>query len=366
MRINYYLYDTLDVKAARLTQIRQTVNNLVYQNIEVTLVLPFQVDDNRHGFDPRVNIVSLSKTAYYLRGWFGLMRYYCSAIQYMKQNHEATSWIYFRHTSLLLMMAYACARKYGCIIYEAHRLVQHGLGRISESYLWNHQAALVTISDSLLTLYRQRYPALQAHNSIAIHDGVDLRLFSSHDSGEARNRLGIDPAAKLVMYVGSLWLIKGVDVLVAAARMRPDIQWYLIGRQMPDFVAWLHSQQLTDNLHIVSEVRHREVPTYLQGADILVIPHPDNQRSQSPLKAFEYLASGKYIIASNAPSLREIMPSTVGWFEPGKSDGLVAAVDDYWHNKEHYDTVAQGNISYVRKFTWDARARAIRDFILSL
>ena len=57
--------------------------------------------------------------------------------------------------------------------------------------------------------------------------------------------------------------------------------------------------------------KHAEIPFYLKMADVLVLPNTAKERISnlhtSPIKLFEYMASGKPIIASSIPSIRQVV-----------------------------------------------------------
>lgn len=58
----------------------------------------------------------------------------------------------------------------------------------------------------------------------------------------------------------------------------------------------------------VGEVSHRELPAALEGVDAFVLPYLDNRltRGISPAKTYECLATGKPVVASPLPALKEI------------------------------------------------------------
>ena len=73
----------------------------------------------------------------------------------------------------------------------------------------------------------------------------------------------------------------------------------------------------------------RDARRRLADADVLVLPNPASaisNRFTSPLKLFDYMASGRPIVASNLPAIREILRDTENavLVEPGNPDALAA------------------------------------------
>src|SRR3989304_5861971 len=119
--------------------------------------------------------------------------------------------------------------------------------------------------------------------------------------------------------------------------------------QSPQHVSWHQSPQ--------------RVPRYLRAADIAVLPFPDNphfSRDMSPLKLFEYMASGMPIIASDLPSVREIVSEKDVFFtKPGNHASLVAAIVESIRNTEEAARKGERGLQLANKYSWDARGRAI-------
>ena len=77
----------------------------------------------------------------------------------------------------------------------------------------------------------------------------------------------------------------------------------------------------------------REVPTYVAAADILVLPTSASiayANYTSPLKLFEYMASGRPVICSNLPVITEILENRRNalFFEADDAPSLTAAVNE--------------------------------------
>ena len=68
---------------------------------------------------------------------------------------------------------------------------------------------------------------------------------------------------------------------------------------------WLRS---LDNVHTFDRVGRRELAATMQACDVGVIPHRDQEclRAMSPLKLYEYLASGLPVVAVDFPPIRGV------------------------------------------------------------
>ncbi len=84
------------------------------------------------------------------------------------------------------------------------------------------------------------------------------------------------------------------------------------------------------------------------------------------MKLFEYMASGTPIIASDVPSIREVVDdSMVTFFE---SDNVQALATEIINIKESKDTYqAKTEIAYkkVSEHTWEKRAKRLTSSFLS-
>lgn len=59
------------------------------------------------------------------------------------------------------------------------------------------------------------------------------------------------------------------------------------------------------NVHLPGTIAHQELPRWLAGFDVALIPFPNNafNRARDPLKVFEYLPGYKPVVATNLPQL---------------------------------------------------------------
>jgi len=144
------------------------------------------------------------------------------------------------------------------------------------------------------------------------HDAHDpARLAELPERGTARSELGLDPERPLVVYTGGLLAWKGVDVLVDAARELPAVQFLVAGGMPADLERVRAHAAGLSNVRLDGFQPPARVPLYLAAADLAVLPNRSkpkiSARYTSPLKAFEYMAAGLPIVASELPSLREVL-----------------------------------------------------------
>lgn len=197
-------------------------------------------------------------------------------------------------------------------------------------------------------------------------DGVDLSRYESLSSREeVRVRYGIAADAFVAGYTGSFgahhdW--KGVDTILAAAAVRPGIFFWLVGGE-PEEVARLRKEALP-NVRFEGYADKRDIPAIQSACDVLILPNREGsamaERHTSPLKLFEYMASGTPILASDLPSAREIVDEkSATFFAPGDASSLCAALDRIRAEPEVSRARAAAARVIAEHYTWQARASRI-------
>jgi glycosyltransferase involved in cell wall biosynthesis len=111
-----------------------------------------------------------------------------------------------------------------------------------------------------------------------------------------------------------------------------------------------------------------DVPGYLSAFDVCVIPSPWNEffaYYTSPLKLFEYMASGRPIVASDLPSTAEILRDggNALLVPPSDPAALAAALRRLQGDPALAGRLSDRALEDVQAYTWDARARSILAFI---
>jgi glycosyltransferase involved in cell wall biosynthesis len=120
--------------------------------------------------------------------------------------------------------------------------------------------------------------------------------------------------------------------------------------------------------HVIGFQPREKIAALLKSADVLVLPNSANPKISalytSPLKLFQYMASGVPIVASDLPSIREILTDeNAFWFLPDDPRSLALQIEYVLSQPELAHMKAARAKDDVKKYTWDARAKNILAFI---
>ena len=259
------------------------------------------------------------------------------------------------------------------VIYEAHRFPSSRLGLELSRWLVNKLDGIVVLTNFLATRYLEL--GIPEKRISVVPDAVDLQDFGVFSKSAARQHLGIDESIFVVMYVGHMYHWKGVDTLVeAATRLSDNEQIWLIGgtpEELPRIEQLAKQLELT-NIHLAGYVPYEHISTYMAAADVLVIPNSgDYDISRfytSPIKLFEYMAAKRPIVASNLPSLREIIvhDETALLVQPDNPISLAIAIQRLQSDSHLSSRLVDNATVLVSKHTWSGRSQRILEFIDSV
>lgn len=203
-------------------------------------------------------------------------------------------------------------------------------------------------------------------NILVAPNAVDLAQFADAEMRE-RSTLGL-PLGHIAMYVGHLYEWKGVGVVVEAARrsVDKDLAFVFVGGTDKDLVVYREKTHDLKNMLFLGHHLRNEIPTLIKSADVLLLPNiPSTQESisyTSPIKMFEYMASGVPIVASDLPSIREVLNDTNSvLIKAGDPIALLSGIR-YVLDRGAQEKAARAK-EQVKRYTWDIRARAIKDFL---
>lgn len=200
---------------------------------------------------------------------------------------------------------------------------------------------------------------LVAHNGS--HAGPPI------EQAEARRTLRLDPSARIVLYAGRVNAEKGLDQLLAMARLRPAVRFVIVGSEGEGPIETL-ARRLA-NVTVVPWQTPQALPAYLAAADVLLIP-PSSEPLRRfgncvlPLKTFSYLAASRPILAPALPDTAELLRDgeTALLVEPDDPTAACGALDRLLGQRDLAARLGAGARLLAEANSWDARAGLLTGF----
>ncbi|MCC7519908.1 MAG: glycosyltransferase family 4 protein [Verrucomicrobiae bacterium] len=379
MKIFYPYPEEFTLNKAREIQTIHTCHALARQGCEVVLGAARRPGLNEHAIldyfrlapHPNLKFVFLPRYLHFT--WDVVISFQTLFLHRLReyvrdaQRENRIDLIYTRH----LKVAEFClkSRFRLPLVFESHEVFS--LGQVDsplkfrrlfdqEQFVYSRVNGLVTISDHLKDYLRQHFP-LRAP-VLRASDGVALDLFSAPENTQA------DP--NLIIYTGSLYGWKGVDTVIKAMRYLPEKRLLILGgtpREIAKKQRLAASWKVSDRCVFRGYVSRAELIRTLRQAAIGVLPNHREEISErftSPLKLFEYMAAGKIIVASDLPSIREILDEEVAWLcPPASPKSLAEAIRATDRDPEAVKRKTEAARARVHDFSWDRRARTVLSFL---
>jgi glycosyltransferase involved in cell wall biosynthesis len=202
------------------------------------------------------------------------------------------------------------------------------------------------------------------------HDGFEAARFARLPSRRrARTELSLPAEAPVVVYTGGLLAWKGADLVVEAARALPAVYFAIAGGMEADVKKLRQRAGGTPNVRIDGFQPPERVALYLAAADLALVPNRSqpaiSAKYTSPLKVFEAMAAGVALVASDLPSLREILAHERDALlvPPDDAAALAQAIERAIGDDGLRRELAQNLHARRAEFTWDARAQRVLDWM---
>jgi glycosyltransferase involved in cell wall biosynthesis len=266
--------------------------------------------------------------------------------------------VYGRDEIVLVVISFLTKKK---IFWESH----DGAWNIWARYLAKRTEGMVVVTKGAVEFYSER--GVPASKLFAVANGIDLEEFAAPESKEAaRQRLGLPIDKKVALYIGRLDGWKGTKTLFEASELLPtNILVAAIGGEKEQ-VEKLRSQY--PKVRFFGFRPFRELGDNQTAADILVLPNTATSdvsvRFSSPMKLFSYMAAGKPIVASDLPSIREILNDTNAiFFTPDDARSLAGAIEKAATDQTAMARIGEAARKDAMRYTWNERAKSILAFL---
>jgi glycosyltransferase involved in cell wall biosynthesis len=263
-------------------------------------------------------------------------------------------------------------------ILEVHDRLKGTLGPWVFSRFCRHSGRkrLAVITNALLKVLETEngiHPS--AEEVVITPNGVEWERFANQpEPGEARYQLNF-PQKPTAAFSGHFYPGRGTNLLYSLAQALPQIQFLWIGGREEDIDYWkskLQTEQVV-NVVLTGFVENSRLPLHLAAADVLLIPFERRIEGSSggnsadicsPMKLFEYMATGRAILTSDLPVIHEVLNETNACFAPPEDlpawlQNLSGLFDDPNLRKR----IAQNARKDAQQYSWKERERkALENF----
>jgi glycosyltransferase involved in cell wall biosynthesis len=200
--------------------------------------------------------------------------------------------------------------------------------------------------------------------------GVTRKVFVIENTGESQDVFPEKPDSradrklsqflgrKIVLYAGTFEHYQGLDLLLQSAKhvaaQRPDVLFLLIGGNQK-FIALYKEMSarlgVESYVEFMDQIPATEVRRYMDAADVLVSPRKSG--TNTPLKIYSYLRSGKPIVATDLVTHTQVLTPEISILTAPEPEafaaGIVRALEDSLENKRLVEAafrVAEDKYSY--------------------
>ncbi len=237
----------------------------------------------------------------------------------------------------------------------------------TERHLVHHLDRIVAATEHERRLLQQIYRVPPARVAV-IPLGVDLGRFAPGDRAMARARLGIPAEERVVLAVGRIEPLKGLDILIRSlAEMsdREGVALYIIGGDERAAAEIARLRAVAEQVGVADAVRflgprpHEALVDYYAAADVVAVP---SFYESFGLVAVEAMASGVPVVASRVGGLAStVVDGRTGYLIPWRCPTPFAEkIETLLRNEELRRALGAGARDRMEHgYAWSAVARQV-------
>lgn len=287
--------------------------------------------------------------------WVESFSFAVSVLAYLRSHSYE---VIFGRDELVLTILWMGGNR--AIFWESH----DGTWNIFSQFIARRAKGVVVVSEGLRNFYIEK--GVPAEKIFATPNGIDLAKFANPENMEvSRKRFGLPQDKKIALYIGRLDGWKGADTLLDASNLLPqEVSVALIGGEEEQIASL---KEKYPKVIFLGFRPYNELPDNQSAGDVLIVPNTGKSdisvHFTSPLKLIAHMASKRPIVASDLPSIRELV---------GENEAVLVQPDDPKALAEGIlralsaplgDRVAWGAYSKVSQLDWGIRAKAVLAFL---
>ncbi|HHB91260.1 MAG TPA: glycosyltransferase family 1 protein, partial [Anaerolineae bacterium] len=259
------------------------------------------------------------------------------------------------HLDEKLVIYHAVDEYAGYVLAESdpQRHVRAQRVRAMEQHLLQ-RADIVFVSAATLLEAKRRWNP----NTFFVPNGVDYHHFAQPPARLPADIASLPPPR--IGYAGAINEKLDLSLLAALARQRPDWSLVLVGPILFKRADALTALRALPNVHFLGRKPLAELPAYMHSFDVSLMPYAHNLWTENinPLKLYEYLATGRPIVSTDIPAVRDFRD--VIRIADNREAFLQAVEEALIHDRAED---AQRRQAIARQHTWDQRVETLSSII---
>jgi glycosyltransferase involved in cell wall biosynthesis len=377
MRVDYISPSTLPSRAANAVHVAWQCDGLVKAGAGVTLYAKRSVPDATSLPEALEAAYGISATALSLATFFGTaaradtLRIAGFAARRIGRRRGGDA-IVSRNLYAAFLFGVLKRRP---LVFETHQL-EHGARKPIQRLVMTRPWVTTVVISKRLREHLEHHHGTSPSHTVVLHDAAPDGI-RPLDVGDRRSTLrtlvpdAAGPWDAICGYFGHLYAGRGIEVIEAVAALRPRTLFLIYGGNEADVSARRKSNALP-NVKFMGHVTHVEARRLMRAFDVLLMPYQtrvsigvaghDTANWMSPMKMFEYLATGVPVVASDLAALREVLrhESNALLVAPDRPDEWVIAIDRLSSDgRLGWQLGIQAHADYREKHTWTRRAEAL-------
>ncbi len=192
-----------------------------------------------------------------------------------------------------------------------------------------------------------------SRHAFFLPNGANFEMFRRAAEPQERPEELKDIKTPIMGFVGAIQQCIDRKLAAAVARLRPDWTFVFVGAPLAGVdVSMLET---LPNVRLLGPKPHAQVPNYISAFDVCMnlFAAGDLSRDVSPLKFYEYLATGKPVVSTPQPLQVQDFADAV--YIADGAEAFAAACELALHEPD--DSKKLRRIDYGSRCSWDSRIR---------
>lgn len=377
MKFAYISPSTLPSRSANSVHVIMQCSALTRCTDEIVLYAKRSVADNKSLVDVLssaygVNLTSVRLVTFWSRfDYANNLRIALLAIYDLLRN-EWPDIILSRNLYASLIIAVFFRKP---ILFETHQL-EVGLRKVMQRSIMNKPWVVTVVISDMLKQCLTEHHGKGPFRTVTLHDAAPEKTESIAIDKRQISMESLVPESKnkwkaICGYFGHLYSGRGVEIIEQMAKLHPDVLFLLFGGNESD-VEYRRRVNRDLNVIYVGHVPHQVAQQAMKAVNVLLMPYQtsvsigtnghDTAKWMSPMKMFEYMATGVPIISSDLPVLCEVLKDKINALlvPPNDAQEWANALEKLLNDVRFASDLGNCALAdFNNKHTWTIRAKLL-------